>query len=190
MEEHTAPCLCSHYDEHRDEVGRESWPWRISKRHDCTVDKRLYRVVILMGNDEVVALNIDSHSQTAEGIGDITEISQRNILYSYALATHCRHTDERPHLDHIGQDIVFHAMDTLHTHYCEQVAANATDARPHLVEHVAKLLDIWFACGIIYSGSTLGKHRCHDDIGSTCHRSLVEQHIAPRELFSIYLIYI
>ena len=66
MEEHTAPGLGCNNDEHGYEVGSETRPWGIGKGHDCSVDKRLYRVMVLLGNDEIVALNIYPYSQSTE----------------------------------------------------------------------------------------------------------------------------
>ena len=64
---------------------------------------------------------------------------------------------------------MLHTMQALHTYDSEEVAAYSTDARSHLVEHVAKLLDIRFTSCIIDCRCSLGKHCRHNYIGSTRH---------------------
>ena len=59
----------------------------------------------------------------------------------------------------------------------EQVAADACDVGSHAVEHVAELLDVGFAGGIIDGGSPLGEYGSHNNVGRTSDRSLVEQHV-------------
>ena len=53
---------------------------------------------------------------------------------------------------------------------------------------MTQLLDIGFAGSIVYGGSTLGKDGSHDDIGRSCYRGLIEQHIATFELVGMDLI--
>ena len=72
MEEHTTFRLRCHHQQDGDEVWRQSWPRGIGERHDGAVDKRLDDVVRLLGNPQVVALNLDLHTQTAEGCRDDT----------------------------------------------------------------------------------------------------------------------
>ena len=62
VEEYTATGLGGHDDEHRQQVGCQSGPRGIGQRHDGAVDKRLYLVMSLTGDDEVVALHLDLHT--------------------------------------------------------------------------------------------------------------------------------
>ena len=55
---------------------------------------------------------------------------------------------------------------------------------------MTELLDVWLTCRIVDGGGTFCQHRCHDDIGSTRNRSLIEQHIAALQLLGLNLIHI
>ena len=188
MEEHAATCLCRHNEENRQEVGGKSWPWGIGKRHDGSIDKGIYDVVLLFRNKEVVALNLYLHTQSAESLGNDSQVADRHVLDAYTGSTHGSHTDERAHLDHIGQDAMLGSVKRLHAHDSKKVAAYAADLSAHGVEQMAELLDIRLAGCIIDGGGSLGKHRSHDDVGSTRNRSLVEQHIAALQFPGFYLI--
>ena len=94
MEKHAASSLGGHDDEYRQKVGRQSRPRGIGQRHDCTVDERLYLVVLLTGDIEVVTLSLDFHPQSAEGIRDDAKVIKRHIFDADAVATHGCHTDE------------------------------------------------------------------------------------------------
>ena len=77
---------------------------------------------------------------------------------------------------------MFCAMKLFDTIDGQQVRTYSADVGTHAVEHVAQLLDIGFARSIINRGGTFGKNGSHDDIGSTRHRGLVEQHIGTLQL--------
>ena len=78
-------------------------------------------------------------------------------------------------------------MQLTDTYDVQQVAADAANPCPHCIQHVTELLDIGFAGCIINRGGTLRHDCCHDDIGGTCDRSLVEQHIGAPQLFRLNL---
>ena len=77
------------------------------------------------------------------------------------------------------------AMQLLHTHDGEQIAGNATDLGTHRIEQMTELLDVWFTCSIVDGGGTFCQHRCHDDIGSTRNRSLIEEHIRALQMLCL-----
>ena len=190
MEKHTSASLGCHHEEHRQEVWRKSWPWCICQGHDGAINERVDHIVLLFRNEEVIALYLHLHTESAEGIRNDTQVLHRHILDADAGSTHGSHTDEGTHLDHIRQDAMLGTMQLLHTHDGEQIAGNATDLGTHRIEQVTELLDVWFAGCIIDGGGSLGKNRRHDDVGSTGNRSLIEQHIASLQLLGLYLIYI
>ena len=190
MEKHTSASLGCHHEEHRQEVWRKSWPWCICQGHDGAINERVNHIVLLFRNEEVIALYLHLHTESAEGIRNDTQVLHRHILDTDAGSTHGSHTDEGTHLDHIRQDAMLGAMQLLHTHDGEQIAGNATDLGTHRIEQVTELLDVWFAGCIIDGGGSLGKNRRHDDVGSTGNRSLIKQHIASLQLLGLYLIYI
>ncbi len=190
MEEHTATSLGSHYEKHGEKVWSKSWPRSIGKRHDGAVDKGIDDIMLLLWNDEVIALYLDLHTQAAESIRNDAQILDRYVLDADTGATHGSHSDERTHLDHIGQDAMLGSMQFLHAHDGEQVAGDAADLCSHRIEQMAELLDIRFASCIVDGGSSLGQHGSHDDIGSTRNGSLIEQHIAALQLLCLNLIHI
>ena len=57
-----------------------------------------------------------------------------------------------------------------------------------MVEHMAKLLDVWFAGCIIDSCGSFCCYCSHNDVGSTCYGSLVEEHIASIQAIGLDLI--
>ena len=75
-----------------------------------------------------------------------------------------------------------------HTINGEQIAANARDVCPHLVQHGAQLLYVRFASGVIYRRCALGEHGSHDDVCRTCHAGLVKQHICALERVAALLV--
>ena len=82
-------------------------------------------------------------------------------------------------------------VQTLHPRDGQQVGAYTVDPGPHTDKHPAELLDIRFAGGIVYDGRTFCKHRCHEDIGRTGHRSFIQKHITafqPRSRRNVEII--
>ena len=146
--------------------------------------------MLLLRNNEVIALHLDLHTETAERIRNDTEILDRNVLDADAGTTHGSHSDKRTHLYHVRQDAMAGTMQFLDAHNGNQIAGNAADLSSHRIEQMAELLDIWFASRIVNGGSTFSQDRSHDDIGCSRNRSLIEQHIAALELLSLNLIHI
>ena len=81
-------------------------------------------------------------------------------------------------------------MQTVNTLDGEQVRCNTADAGTHTVQHLTELLQIGFTSCIVNGGGTFGKNGGHDDVGCTCYRCLVEQHIGTLQLFGRNLIHI
>ena len=182
MEEYRALCLRGHHDEHRQEVGRQSGPRCIGQRHDGAVDKRVDDIMCLTGHEQVVALHLHLHAQSAEGIGNDAQVLQRHVLDANAASTHGRHTDERAHLNHVGQQAVLRPTERLDALDGEQVRAYALNLGAHAVQHVAQLLHVRFAGSIIDGGNARRHDGSHDDVGRTGHRRLVQQHVGSLQL--------
>ena len=178
VEEHAALRLGGHHQQHRQQVGGEAGPGGVGYRHDGAVDKRLHLIVVVIGYPQIVVLLLHLHAQPAEGVGDDAQVAHRHIVDAYAVAHHGGHADERPHLDHVGQQGVLGAVQAVCAHDGEQVGGDAAYLGSHAVEHVAELLDIGLAGGVVDGGGALGQHRRHDDVGGAGHRGLVEQHVA------------
>ena len=94
MNEHTTLCLCCHDKEHAEKVRRESRPRSIGKSHDSAVDKGFYLVMVMMRDEEVIAINLNLNTETAEGIGYDTKVLDRSILDSDSIAHHSSHGNE------------------------------------------------------------------------------------------------
>ena len=188
MEEHAATGLRGHGDEHRDEVGRQARPGGIGQRHDGAVDERLYLVVAHAGDEEVVALLLDANAHAAENVGNDAQIGQRHILDADAVAHHGGHADERPHLNHVGQDAVRGAVEAVDAFDGEQVRGDAADAGTHAVEHAAELLHVGLAGSIVDGGCSLRQHSSHHDVGRAGDAGLVEQHVAAPQVVASNLV--
>ena len=80
------------------------------------------------------------------------------------------------------------ASQRLNPFYCQQIGADTRNTGSHTVQHGRKLLQIWFAGGIIDRCFSFRKHSRHQDIGRTGHRSLVEQHISAFQLLRLYFV--
>ena len=70
-------------------------------------------------------------------------------------------------------------MEALHTVDAEQVGANPVYEGAHTVEHLAQLLQVGFAGGVVNGGGALCEDCRHYDIGRTGDGGLVQEHIAP-----------
>ena len=81
--------------------------------------------MFLLGDEDVVALMLYLDAQTTEGVGNDAQLVVACILDADTLATHRSHTDERTHLNHVGQDGMFGSMQFLHAFDDETVAGDA-----------------------------------------------------------------
>ena len=66
----------------------------------------------------------------------------------------------------------------------QQVRRYARNARSHAVEHLAQLLQVGFAGGVVDRRRAFGQDCGHNDVGGTRHRSLVQQHVGALQLFA------
>ena len=70
------------------------------------------------------------------------------------------------------------AFQRIHPIDGNEVGAYARDAGAHPVQHLAKLLDVGFAGGVVDGGAAFREHGGHHDVGGTGNGSLIEQHVA------------
>ena len=61
----------------------------------------------------------------------------------------------------------FHPFDV------EEIGSHACNLCTHAVEHVAKLLQVGFAGGIVDGGLAFGHHGCHHDVGGSSYGGLI-----------------
>ena len=183
MNQHAAFGLCRHNEHDTQQVRSEPRPGGVGYRHDGAVDKRFYLVCFLCGNVNIIASLFELDAQTAEALGDDSQILVRNILNGDFTFRHGCHTDKAANLNHIGQYGVLCAMQSVHPFDGKQVGRDTANLRSHPVEQAAKLLNVRLAGCIINSGSAFGKHGSHHDIGCSGDGSLVQQHIIALKLF-------
>ena len=137
--------------------------------------------MLLLGDIYVVAALLEAYAEACELCGYDSEVVVRHILYGEFRAGHRGHADEAAHLDHVGQQGMFRAVEFAHALYGEQVRGYARDACAHAVEHAAELLHVRLACGVVDGGEALGEDGGHDYVGGTRDGGLVEEHVASVE---------
>ena len=143
--------------------------------------ERIDDIMRLTRNQQIVVLDLNFHSEPTECIGYDAKVFQRNVLDADAVAHHGCHADERPHLDHVGQDAVGGAMQMVDTLDGEQVGGDAADACSHAAEHLAELLQVGLAGSVVDGCGALGHNGSHKDVGRARDGGLVEQHIGPSQ---------
>ena len=80
------------------------------------------------------------------------------------------------------------AMQLVDTHNGQQIGTDAADVGSHTVQHPAQLLDIGFAGSIIDSGSALGHDGGHHNVGRTCDRGFIKEHVGAFQLLGVNLV--
>ena len=71
----------------------------------------------------------------------------------------------------------------------EQVGTDARNLGTHRIEHLAELLDVGLAGGVVDGGGALGEDGSHDDVGCTRHAGFVEEHVGALQFIGINLIH-
>ena len=178
VDEHGAFGLGCHYQNDTDEVRCEARPRCIGDGEDAAVHEGLHLVMFLSGDENVVATEIHLDAEPAEHIGDDAQLGDARVLDGDFAARHGGHTDETAHLNHVSQKGVFRAVQATHTVDGQQVGTYALDVGAHVVEHGAKLDQIWLASGVENRCGALGHHGGHDDVGRAGDGGLVKEHVA------------
>ena len=188
MDEHGAAGLCRHDEEHGEQVGGQTRPGSIGERHDRAVEERVDDIMSLVRDDKVVTFLLHLHTQPAESVGNRAEVAHRYIFNTQSVAHHGSHADERSHLDHVRQDTVVGSVKLIDPHDGEEVAGNARDVGTHPVEQMAELLNIRLTGRVVDGRGAFRHDSCHDDVGGTGDRCLVEQHVGAFESIAVNLI--
>ena len=178
MDEDAALALRGDHEHHRQQVRGQARPGGVGEGHDGPVQEGVYLVAFLRRHIDVVAPLLQVHAQAAEGVRNDAQVVPRHILDGDFALVDGGHADERAHLDHIRQNAVVCAVELLHAVDPQEVGAHAVDERAHPVEHLAQLLQVRLAGGVVDGGRAPRKDGGHHDIGRTGHGSLVQQHIA------------
>ena len=185
VDEDAALGLGGHDEGDADEVGGEAGPRGVGHGHDASVHEALNLVVLLGGDVEVVAFLPHLDAEAAEHLWDEAEVLHLGVLDGEVALGHGGHADEGAHLDHVGQQAVFAAVQLLHAADGEQVAPHAADAGAHAVEHLAELVDVRFAGGVHDGGGAVGQHGGHHDVGGAGDGGFVEEHVAAFEALGV-----
>ena len=188
MDEHGAFCLCADHEQDAQQVGRQSRPGRVADGHKRAVDEALYLVVFLFGNEEVLAVCLNADAEPAEGGGDDAKVLRGDLADADAVAHHGGHADKGTHLNHVWQDGMFCAVKRGDAFDGKEVASDAFDMCSHLAEHLAELLDVGFAGGIVDGCDAFGKHGRHDDVGGSGYGGFVQEHVGSFELFRFHVV--
>ena len=141
--------------------------------------------MILLRDEDVVTTLLELYAQTSKLRGDDTQILVRHVLDRKLGLRHSGHTDEAAHLDHIGQKRMLRAAQLLHTLDGEQVGCYTRNLCAHAVEHLAELLQVGLAGGVVDRRGALGHHGSHHDVGCARNRSLIQKHITSLELLGL-----
>ena len=77
---------------------------------------------------------------------------------------------------------MFGTVQLVHSFDSQEVGGDTFYLGSHPVQHSAKLLHVGLAGGIVDGGLAFGKNGCHDNVGGSRYRCLVEQHVAAMQL--------
>ena len=172
VDEHRAFGLGGHHKEHTQQVGSEAGPRRIGDGHNGAIHKTLNLVVLLTGDENIVAALLKADTHTLKLRRNDAEVLKRHIFDCQLRLSHCSHTDETTHLNHIGQHRVLRTTELLHTLDAQQVGGNTLNLGTHTAEHLAELLNVGLASGVVDGCGSLGQHCGHNDVGGTRNRGL------------------
>ena len=178
VNEHASLALGGHHQHHGQQVRREARPGGVGKGHDGAVQERVYLVALLRGNVNIVSLLLQLDAQAAERVRNNAQVIVRHVFDGEAALADGGHADKRAHLNHVRQNFVQGAVQRLHAMDAQQVGAHAVDIRTHAVEHLAKLLQVRLAGGVVDGGGAFGQHGGHHDVGRTGHGGFVQQHVS------------
>ena len=173
VEKYTTLCLCSNNEQHRDKVWCQSWPWSIANGHNRSINERVYHIVVLTWNQEVITIFDNLYTESTEGIKYQSQVRNRHVFNTNTITYHRCNTNERAYLNHIRQDSMVSSMQFLHTLNSNQVAGNTANLRSHCIKHLTELLDIRLTSCVVYRGCSFCQNSCHDNISSTRNRGFI-----------------
>ena len=101
---------------------------------------------------------------------------------------HGGQTNETTDLDHVGQATVLRAMQFLHAFNHQKVGTNACDLGTHAVQHLAELLQVGFAGGIVNGGDAFSHHSGHHNVGRAGNGGLIQQHVGAFQRFAFHFV--
>ena len=177
MDEDTTLALGCRNKYHAEKVRRKAWPWSICDIEDRTIKERINHIALLLRNKDIITTTLKIDTQFAESLRNHSKLIVCHVLDGDRTAVHCCQSDEGTDLDHVWKNHMLSAAKLFYTCDCQQVGTNSINLCAHAHQHLAKLLEIWFAGSVIDGCHPLSQGCSHHDIRSTCHRSLVQKHI-------------
>ena len=138
--------------------------------------------MFLLRDIDVVVTLLETDAHAGELRRDDAQVLERYVADRQFRLVHGGHADEAAHLDHVGQQRVLRAAERLDALDGQQVRGDARDACAHAVEHLAQLLQVGLAGGVVDRREALGHHGGHHDVGRTGHRCFVQQHVGSFQL--------
>ena len=181
VDEHAALALGGHHQHHGQEVRRKAGPGGIGQGHDGTVQERVNLIAVLLRDKDVIPLLLQLDAQAPESVRNDAQVIIGGVFDGKAALADGGHADEGAHLNHVGEDLVQGAVQGFHAVNPEEVGTHAVDEGAHAVEHLAQLLEVRFAGGVVDGGGALGQHGGHHNIGRTGDGSLVQEHVSARQ---------
>ena len=178
MYQHAALALRGCDKEHTEQVGRQAGPRGVGYGGNRSVKIVFDFVGVLRGHNDIAVGHCEVYAQTAECIGNYTEIFGRYVGDGKIATRKRGHAYKRTYLYHVGEHGVLGAVQAVSAVDAEQIAADALDLHTHTAQHAAELLNIRLASSIVDSSDAFGCGGSHDDVGRTGHRGLVEKHVA------------
>ncbi len=133
--------------------------------------------MLLARHVDIVAPLLETDSHARKLLRDDAEFLVADILYGYFTSGHCRHTDETPHLDHVGKAAVVRSAEFTHPFDGEKVRGYTRNFSPHAVEHLAELLKVRLTGGVVNGCETFCHHRGHHYVGRAGNGGLVQKHV-------------
>ncbi len=126
---------------------------------------------------DVVSVLFEHDSEPSELLRDYSQIAIGCVSDGDGAAGERGHAYERAHFDHVRKDRVDRPAEPVHPMDGQQIGSYAFYSCAHGGQHAAELLDVGLAGGVVDCGRALGQSGGHQNVGRSCHRGLVEQHV-------------
>ena len=134
MNQYRTLSLRGYHQQHRQQIGRQSRPRCVGYRQYRSVEERLDLIMLLRRDQDIIAIYVDSDSESSEGIRNNTQVAIRHIAYSQLRTRDRRHADKRTHLNHVGQQSVLCSVQFAYALNGQQIRTYAADLRSHPIE--------------------------------------------------------
>ncbi len=166
------------------QVRRKARPWGVGYVHYRAVEEGVDDIAFLLGNEDVIPPLLEVDAESPEGFRDDSELFVSDVLDCNRTAVHGGEGNERAYFNHVRKYLVLCSSESFHSRDFQEVGADSLNPGAHPDKHPAKLLDVWFAGGVIDSRLPFREGSRHHDIGRTGYGRLVKQHVFSPEGFA------